>query len=129
MRKAVALLIHISKDTKVAEVRVGAIKTLSRLIENDPDLQYMAAISERLIQELSNHLSSSDEGMQEAVLYLYAALGASHEDVRKRIIDAHVVTHILHILQTSSTASEYPMTTKVSISRKSISSMISKLLS
>lgn len=68
-------------------IRATAAETLAYLAEIDSELQRLAAISNHLINSLSNLLQCSNPAPRQGAFRCFASLGANDEEIRKRIIE------------------------------------------
>ncbi|XP_028409073.1 armadillo repeat-containing protein 8-like [Dendronephthya gigantea] len=103
--KVLPCLVKLCKKEKEITIRAESAEVLGYLIEEDAGLQQTAAIADHLIPTLANYLRKNDLNeddyarMRETALKAFASLGASDEDIRKRIIETestmdHVVMGI-----------------------------------
>lgn len=113
MFKTLPTLIRMCKKDRTLEENVEGAETLAYLIEEDPDLQDVAAISDHIIKTLSEYLRYTDvqqinsrtthrkdinwsNELKQAAFRAFASLGANDEDTRKKIIDTeNLMDHII----------------------------------
>ncbi|XP_057303616.1 armadillo repeat-containing protein 8-like [Hydractinia symbiolongicarpus] len=94
-QKILTVLVRMCHKEKPLRIRIAGANGLACLIEDDNELQAIAAISNHLIKNVSlyfkqfEHLDKeSAEKMKESGLKLFAALSANDEKIRKRIVDS-----------------------------------------
>jgi len=78
---------------KVTNIKTNAALSLAYLIEDDNELQEMAALSNHLIKNIANYFLVTDsmeketiEKLRQSGFQLYAALSANDEKIRKEIV-------------------------------------------
>lgn len=113
MYKTLPTLIRMCKKDRTLEENVEGAETLAYLIEEDPDLQAMASISDHIIKTLAEYLRYTDvqqinsrvtqkkeinwsNELRQAAFRAFASLGANDEDIRKKIIETeNLMDHII----------------------------------
>ncbi|XP_031567039.1 armadillo repeat-containing protein 8-like [Actinia tenebrosa] len=101
--KVLSTTVRLCRTDKPACMRAEAAETLAYLIEEDIELQRLAAISDHLIKTMIGFLQKNDMDndtyalMRESAFKALASLGATDENIRKKIIENdstmdHVVT-------------------------------------
>ncbi|EDO45842.1 predicted protein [Nematostella vectensis] len=101
--KILGTCVRMCRKDKPLAVRAEGGETLAYLIEEDTELQQLAAISDHLVKTLIGFLHREDldddsyAAMRESSFKALASLGANDEDIRKKIIELestmdHVVT-------------------------------------
>jgi len=93
-RKILNVFVRLCQKDKPLRIRISAANGLAYLIEEDNELQAIAAISNHLIKNISSLLSLSSNKKEEvrlrakeAALKVFASLSANDEKVRKQIVD------------------------------------------
>lgn len=113
MFKALPTVIRMCKKDRTLEENVEGAETLAYLIEEDPELQGIAAISDHIIKTLAEYLRYTDvqqinsrttykkdinwsNELKQAAFRAFASLGANDEDIRKKIIETeNLMDHII----------------------------------
>lgn len=85
--KTLPCLARLCADEIDVSIRATAAETLAYLAEIDSELQRLAAISNHLINSLSNLLQQQSALARQGSFRCFASLGANEEDIRKRIIE------------------------------------------
>ncbi|XP_055324144.1 armadillo repeat-containing protein 8-like isoform X1 [Sitodiplosis mosellana] len=85
--KTLPCLARLCTEEFEENIRATAAETLAYLAEIDSELQRLAAISNHLINSLSNLLQCSNPAPRQGAFRCFASLGANDEEIRKRIIE------------------------------------------
>lgn len=104
--KTLPTLARLCSPDFVESIRSEAGESLAYLSEIDSELQRISAISNHLINNLSNLLHCNQQSSKEAALKCFASLAANDETIRKRIIDMRgLIDEVLNALKESGSES------------------------
>ncbi|KAK3592440.1 hypothetical protein CHS0354_004873 [Potamilus streckersoni] len=111
--KTLSTLVRMCSKDRTLEENVEGAETLAYLIEEDPELQQIASISDHIIKTLADYLNYTDvqqintrtgqkkdvnwgDELKQAAFKAFASLGANDEDIRKKIIETNnLMEHIV----------------------------------